>query len=160
MQFTHLTPAEEHLMKLLWQLDSFYMKDIMEQHPEPKPHQNTVSTYLKILTEKNFLGTEKEGRIYRYTVKIPYKDYQKFLTRNLIHEHFEDDRHKFLKFLVDEKIISPEDSEGYFAAKTTIVPLEEKKQEENRFSDFINEITSVKKSGKEKKKEKKKKKKK
>ncbi len=61
MKINHLTAAEENFMKLFWKMESFYLKDVMEQHPEPKPHQNTVSTYLKILVEKGYLSTVKEG---------------------------------------------------------------------------------------------------
>ena len=69
MDLNILTTAEESLMKLLWQMESFYLKDIMEKHPEPKPHQNTVSTYLKILVKKNFLGTKKKGGILNIFLK-------------------------------------------------------------------------------------------
>ena len=88
MKINHLTSAEENLMKLFWKLDSFYLKDIMEQHPEPKPHQNTVSTYLKILVEKGYLSTAKEGRIFRYTVAVPVEEYKKFLLKALTNNFF------------------------------------------------------------------------
>ncbi len=76
MKINHLTSAEENFMKLFWKMESFYLKDVMEQHPEPKPHQNTVSTYLKILVEKGYLSTVKEGRIFKYTVLVPLEEYK------------------------------------------------------------------------------------
>jgi BlaI family penicillinase repressor len=63
MKINHLTPSEEILMSILWKLDCAYMKDVIAHYPEPKPHQNTISTFIKILVEKEFLTTEKEGRI-------------------------------------------------------------------------------------------------
>ena len=67
MKINHLTPSEELLMQILWKLNAAYMKDVIEHYPEPKPHQNTISTFMKILVEKEFLSTEKEGRIFKLT---------------------------------------------------------------------------------------------
>ena len=47
-----LTKAEEQIMQTLWKLKTAYLKDILEALPEPKPHNNTVATLLKILINK------------------------------------------------------------------------------------------------------------
>ena len=44
-----LTKAEEQVMQVLWKLGNGFLKDILENSPEPKPHSNTVATILKIL---------------------------------------------------------------------------------------------------------------
>ena len=61
-----LTQAEEQLMQVLWSLKSGgYVKDILELLDEPKPHNNTVATLLKILVEKGFVGKEcKKEKLY------------------------------------------------------------------------------------------------
>ena len=51
MKIHPLTHSEELLMNILWKLNSAYMKDVMDAYPEPKPHQNTISTFMKILVE-------------------------------------------------------------------------------------------------------------
>lgn len=157
MQVTTLTPTEESLMKLLWKLGTFHLKDVMEQHPEPKPHQNTISTYLKILTEKNFLGVEKEGRIFKYSVKIPYEDYKAFLIRNILSEHFGNSSKNFVRFLIDEKLINHNDLNEYFEVRTTIVPITDTETEKsNPISKYLESLTSGKDDKKKKKKKKKK----
>ena len=50
-----LTRAEETVMQALWQYDKAFVKDIIAQMPEPKPHANTVNTVFKILAEKGFV---------------------------------------------------------------------------------------------------------
>jgi BlaI family penicillinase repressor len=47
MEIKELTRAEEQLMQVLWQLDKAFVKDVIEQLPEPKPAYNTVSGYWK-----------------------------------------------------------------------------------------------------------------
>ncbi|NIF06013.1 BlaI/MecI/CopY family transcriptional regulator [Chryseobacterium sp. Tr-659] len=160
MKINHLTSAEENFMKLFWKMESFYLKDVMEQHPEPKPHQNTVSTYLKILVEKGYLSTVKEGRIFKYTVLVPLEEYKKFLLKELSHHFFNDSGKEILELLLNEKLISQEDMKGYFDLKIEIKPA---KIEEPKF-EFADEILNPKKEkkakGKDKEKDKKKKKKK
>ena len=130
MQITILTAAEESLMKLLWQLDSFYLKDVMEQHAEPKPHQNTVSTYLKILIEKNYLETQKEGRIFKYSVKIAYDDYKKFIINNFIENHFNNDKKLFQDFLTDFKLTETVKSKPVAKIQKIEFPTDEEIQKE------------------------------
>ncbi|MCW3162234.1 BlaI/MecI/CopY family transcriptional regulator [Chryseobacterium oryctis] len=153
MKINHLTSAEENLMKLFWKLESFYLKDIMEHHPEPKPHQNTVSTYLKILVEKGYLSTEKEGRIFKYTVIVPFDEYKKFLLRELSHNLFNDSGKEILEFLFNEKLISQDDLKGYFDLKIELKPAKIKEPK----LEYANEILNPKKDKKKDKKKKKKK---
>lgn len=161
MKINHLTAAEENFMKLFWTMESFYLKDVMEQHPEPKPHQNTVSTYLKILVEKGYLSTVKEGRIFKYTVIVPLEEYRKFLLKELTHNFFNDSGKEILEFLFSEKLLTQDDLKGYFDLKIEIKPA---KVEDQKF-EFAEEILNPKKekkvkTGKEKDKDKDKKKKK
>lgn len=150
MQISPLTTAEEQLMQLFWELDSFYMKDVMEKHPEPKPHQNTISTYLKILVEKGFLNTEKEGRINKYSTAIPYEDYKKFVLKDLLKRFYRNSGKEILQFLFDEKMISQQDLMHYFNLKIEMKPTEE--------TPVFEIATEILKEKKEKKKKKKKKK--
>ena len=56
-----LTKAEEEIMQVLWKLDSGFVKDIITKLPEPKPAYNTVSTIVRILEKKGFVGHEAHG---------------------------------------------------------------------------------------------------
>jgi len=152
MKINQLTHAEELLMNILWKLNSAYMKDVMEEYPEPKPHQNTVSTFIKILVEKEFLTTEKEGRIFKYHVAIPFEDYRIFRTKNFVEQYFGNSGSELIKTLVDAKLLNPSELTNLFGTKTP--------EPENPISDFVEEITSGKKTDKKDKKKKKKDKKK
>ncbi|ALR30223.1 transcriptional regulator [Chryseobacterium sp. IHB B 17019] len=154
MKINHLTSAEETLMRLFWKLESFYLKDIMEQHPEPKPHQNTVSTYLKILVEKGYLSTEKEGRIFKYNVLVPLKDYRNFLLKELLHHFFNNSGKEILQSLILENLISEEDLKDF----NLTIEIPPAKSKEPHF-EYVNEILNPKKDKKKDKNKKKKKKK-
>lgn len=157
MKINQLTPSEEQLMTILWKLDSAYMRDVLENYPDPKPHQNTVSTFIKILVEKEFLTTEKEGRIFKYTVAIPYQNYRIFLLKNFLENYFENSGSEIIKVLMEENLIETADFKQFFEIKTTLNPIIDQEEKDESISYFIEEITSGKKAKKKKKKKKKKK---
>jgi len=156
MKINHLTPSEELLMNILWKLNSAYMRDVREHYPEPKPHQNTISTFIKILVEKEYLTTEKEGRIFKYTVAVPYEDYRRFLLQNFLQNYFNNSGSELLKILLEEKFLKTKDLQPYFEVKTTVSPISEPEEPQSTLSEFIAEITSGKKPKKKDKKKKKK----
>lgn len=100
-----LTSGEENLMKVIWNSNSFYLKEIMTAYPDPKPHQNTISTFLKNLVEKNYLKTTPEGRIFRYEVSVSERDYKLFLIRNLIQDFYKGDSDELLADLLQEGMV-------------------------------------------------------
>lgn len=150
MKISHLTSSEETLMKVLWKLKSAYMKDIIEQYPEPKPHPNTISTFLKILVEKEFLTTQKEGRVFLYQVTIPYEDYRKYLLNIFLEQYFNHSSSELVKLLLDENLLKGSDLKEFFEIKASVVHIHEK-EEQSELSDFITEITAPKKKKKNKK---------
>jgi len=154
MKINHLTSAEENLMKLFWDLNSFYLKDVMEKHAEPKPHQNTVSTYLKILVEKGYLSTQKEGRIFKYSVVVPFDEYKKFVLRELANNFFNNSGKEILEFLFKENLVSQNELKEYFDLKIEMKPVKVK----SPTLEYAEEILNPKKDKKSKDKKKKKKK--
>ncbi len=151
MKITNLTPAEEDIMMTLWKLDSAYSREIIANLPEPKPHQNTVSTYLKILVDKEFLSTEKEGRIFKYQVIIPFEDYQNFKLKLLLKKYFNKNPKDLIERLLELEVISTQDLYQFFEVKTSFVPkTKKKKKEKSAIREFVEQLTD-KKSKKNKK---------
>ena len=103
MNINSLTPTEEEIMRVVWTLSDPFLRDIMEALPEPKPHQNTVSTYLKILAEKGYLAPTRRGRIFQYQISIDQTTYRReklFELRDLFYEGSAEELTKDLGTLV------------------------------------------------------------
>lgn len=154
MMLQSLTPSEEEIMQLIWNKGQIYFRELMTIFPEPKPHQNTVSTFLKILVDKNYLTTEKQGRIYLYSPSISFDNYKKFVLEHFLENYFNNSGNELLKVLIDEKYIKPKDLDQFSEGKTPVKNIEK----DNDIQDFIKEITREKKSKKKDKKKKSKKK--
>ena len=100
-----LTKAEEQVMMVLWRLGKGFLKDILEETPEPKPHPNTVATLLKILIEKGFVQTEVQGRNNFYRPKISKAEYGRKTANQLLKGYFEGSPTKLIsQFVTDNKL--------------------------------------------------------
>jgi len=72
-----LAKREEQIMQVIWQFEKAFIKDIIDELPEPKPHYNTIATMVKILQDKGFVAAEKLGNTYRYSPLVPLAEYRK-----------------------------------------------------------------------------------
>ena len=72
-----LTRVETQVMNILWSLPDggVTSAEVMECHPEPKPAMTTLLTFLKRLTEKGFVRSDKEGKLLRFTPLISCDEY-------------------------------------------------------------------------------------
>ena len=98
----NLTKAEEQIMQVLWKLESAFLRELVDAMPNPKPHQNTVATILKILTEKEFVGVELFGRMHRYYPLITKRLYSKATMKNMVKGYFEGSFSNVVSFMVKE----------------------------------------------------------
>ena len=104
-----LTEKEEAIMKIFWEKRPLFVKEIVEILPEPKPHVNTVSTFVRILEDKGYLTHEKLGTTYRYKPLLSETDYGKKSLRNIMMRYFNNSLSNVVSALVkDEKITDQE----------------------------------------------------
>jgi BlaI family penicillinase repressor len=106
-----LTKAEEQIMQVIWNLDKAFLRDIIEEIPEPRPHQNTIATILKILVEKEFVGVNVFGRMHQYYPLVSKEEYSESTMKNLVKGYFEGSFSNAVSFMVKENNLSVEDLE-------------------------------------------------
>ncbi|MCZ2082699.1 MAG: BlaI/MecI/CopY family transcriptional regulator [Flavobacteriales bacterium] len=111
MKISQLTKAEEQVMHYLWDLKKAFLKDILEQFPEPKPHTNTVSTILKVLKEKDFVDYKVFGRQHQYFPLVSKEKYSGKSMKSLVKNYFEGSYKNAVSFLVEKNEMSVEDLE-------------------------------------------------
>lgn len=106
-----LTKAEEQLMQVIWKLNKAFLKEIMDELPEPKPHNNTVATIIKILTEKEFVGINLFGRMHQYYPLVSKDAYSKTTMKSFVKGYFEGSFSNAVSFMVKENNLSVEELE-------------------------------------------------
>ncbi len=100
-----LTEKEETIMKTLWLRGPMFVRELVETFPEPRPHFNTISTFVRILEEKGYLRHEKFGGTYRYEPTMTADEYGKSNIRTIMAKYFNNSLPSLVSALIkDEKI--------------------------------------------------------
>jgi BlaI family transcriptional regulator, penicillinase repressor len=102
--------AEEQVMQILWQLDEGLVKDIREQFSDPKPARNTVSTVIRILEKKGFVGHKTFGNVYVYHPLVKKEEYSRTQLFGLMKDYFNNSFPAMASFFCQRK--------GPFAERT------------------------------------------
>lgn len=104
-----LTKAEDQIMQILWTLEKGFVKDIVEQMPEPKPAYNTVSTIVRILEKKGFIGYKAYGKTHEYFPLIPKEKYTRFYLNNMVKGYFNGSVQNLVSFFAKENKMDVQD---------------------------------------------------
>jgi len=106
-----LTQAEEEVMQILWKLQKAFVKEIIEELPEPKPAYNTVSTIIRILEKKGVVGYEAFGKSHRYYPLIDKEDYSRKFLNRFINKYFSGSHAQLVSFFTEKKDLSVKELE-------------------------------------------------
>jgi len=107
-----LTKAEEQLMQVLWDLEEASVKEIIEQLPKPKHAYNTVSTIIRILETKDFVGHKAKGRGYIYFPLIKKADYSNKSLHKIVDGYFEGSFKSMVSFFVKKNDVDMNELES------------------------------------------------
>lgn len=110
-EIRELTRAEEQVMQVLWDLKKALVHDLLAQFPEPKPAYNTISTIIRILEQKGFVGHKAYGRTYEYFPLISKKDYTRTHFRNFVANYFGNSYQSLASFFTREENLTLRDLE-------------------------------------------------
>ena len=104
-----LTRKEEQIMQVIWQLGNCFVYDVIAHLPEPKPHYNTVSTIVRALKEKGYVGHKAYGKTHEYFPIVELESYRKQFFSKLVKDYFANSYKSVVSFLAQEKNISVEE---------------------------------------------------
>lgn len=71
-----LTKREDQIMQIIWKLEKAFIRDVVDEFPEPKPHYNTAATLIKILVKKGVLKSEMIGNTHQYSPVQRFEEYR------------------------------------------------------------------------------------
>jgi len=101
-----LTEAEEQIMQLLWKEEKAFVKDLIEKMPDPKPAYNTVSTIIRILERKGFVGHNAYGKTHEYFPLVSRKEYTRSFMKNFMRNYFSGSFQEMVSFFAKEDNMS------------------------------------------------------
>jgi BlaI family penicillinase repressor len=101
-----LTKAEEQLMQYLWKLNEAYLKDIVEEYPEPRPAYTTISTVVNVLVKKGIIDFELHGKSKLYKPTISKEKYTKQTFNGMLSSYFDNSTKQFASFFTQKTELS------------------------------------------------------
>lgn len=106
-----LTKTEEQVMELLWKQEKAFMKDLMDEFPDPKPAPTTIATLLKRMTDKGFVGYKEYGKSREYFPMVKKTDYFSKQVNGIIKNFFNNSASQFASFFTKETNMSTKELE-------------------------------------------------
>ena len=101
-----LSAREEEIMDILWEKGPLFVKEMVELYEEPRPHFNTLSTFVRGLEEKGYVGHRAFGNSYQYYAVVSRDDFKKKTLRGVISKYFNNSYLGVVSSLVKEEEIS------------------------------------------------------
>jgi BlaI family penicillinase repressor len=104
MAHRELTKAEEQVMQILWKLGKGFLKDIVEKFPTPRPAYTTVSTVIRVLVKKKFIGFKTYGKVNEYYPLISKTDHFKSKLKPIISNYFDGSNRELASFFANTQL--------------------------------------------------------
>ncbi|MEP5339613.1 MAG: BlaI/MecI/CopY family transcriptional regulator [Algibacter sp.] len=101
-----LTNKEEEIMHILWNLEKAFVKDVLAEIKEDKPHYNTLSTIIRNLEDKGYVSYKAYGKTHQYFPIVSKETYRKSFMNTAINSYFNNSYKNMVSFFAKEEKIS------------------------------------------------------
>lgn len=107
MDMKELTKAELELMRILWNKQQAFLGDIVDAYPlENRPAYPTISTVVRILEKKGFVGHESFSKVNRYYPLVTKEEYRRMIMRNTLNIFFDNSPRALFSYFAEEGSLS------------------------------------------------------
>ena len=101
-----LTVKEEEIMRMFWENGPMFVRELLAYYDEHKPHYNTVSTLVRGLEEKGFVGYKPYGNTYQYYTLISEKEYKSSALKDVISQYYNNSYVNVVSSFIEEEGMS------------------------------------------------------
>ena len=102
-QLPTLTKAEEEVMHIIWQLGRCLVRDVIDQLGDPDMPHSTISSVVRILEKKGFVGHKAYGKTHEYFPIITKEEYAQHGVKSLVEKYFSGSPKQLVSFLVQSE---------------------------------------------------------
>ncbi|MDR2384246.1 MAG: BlaI/MecI/CopY family transcriptional regulator [Tannerella sp.] len=121
-----LTAKEEEIMSFFWDRGPLFVKQIHDVYSEQKPHYNTLSTIVRGLEEKGFLGHTAYGNTHQYYALFSKESYRRSSIKVLINKYFNNSYNRVVAAFIEEEELTIDE------LKSLIREVEEKEKHKQK----------------------------
>lgn len=103
--------AEEQVMHHLWALKKAFLKDIVDAYQDPKPAYTTVSTVIRVLVKKKYIGFNTYGKTNEYYPLISQEEYFSGFFKGFFARFFNNSATRFTSFFAKDNELTIDELE-------------------------------------------------
>jgi len=104
-----LTNKEEEIMRVLWNLQKAFVKEVLAELETRKLHYNTVSTIIRKLEEKGYVSHKAYGNTHQYFPVVTKEQYRKQFMNMATKRFFDNSFKNVVSYFAKEEKISAEE---------------------------------------------------
>lgn len=104
-----LTIKEEEIMRIFWTEGPMFVRELLAFYEVPKPHYNTVSTLVRGLEEKGFVGYKQYGNTYQYYALVTEKEYKSSALKEVVSHYYNNSYTNIVSTFIEEEDLSVEE---------------------------------------------------
>ena len=105
-----LTATELEMMNVIWRIGPCSVLQVVEQlRPERELAYTSVSTIVRILEQKGYVISSKEGRGHLYEAAVSKEDYQRSTVQRMVTSVFDNTPALLVRRLLDTESLSADD---------------------------------------------------
>lgn len=101
-----LTLQEEEVMLYFWKLGSCFIREVVNEMPDPKPPYTSVASVVRNLERKQYLSSLKVGNSIQYQPAIKQSDYKRYFLSGVVSNYFTGSYKEMVSFFVRDRKIS------------------------------------------------------
>lgn len=109
MNIERLTRQEEEVMIYFWRLGPAFIRDILEEMPNPKPPYTTLASIVRNLERKNYLFSSKLGNTLLYHPSVEESDYKRAFLSGVVKNYFTGSYKEMVSFFVRDRKLTKEE---------------------------------------------------
>lgn len=101
-----LTSKEEEILGYFWAKGPLFVRELLDLQEEPKPHYNTLSTIVRTLEEKGYIGYNVFGNTHQYYALISEDEYRKKTLKQVVDKYFDNSYTRVVSTLIEEEALT------------------------------------------------------
>lgn len=104
-----LTNKEEEILRVLWKLEKAFVKEVLAEIKDQKLHYNTVSTIIRNMEDKGYVGHTAYGKTHQYFAIVSKEKYRKQFMNMATKRFFDNNFKNVVSYFAKEEKISAEE---------------------------------------------------
>lgn len=110
----HLNKNEETIMQILWKLKKAFLKEIVQEFPEPKLPTTTIASIIKKLEQKGLVKHETFNKSHQYYPALKEDQYKHTELKSLVSDYFNSSISELVSFFMKNEETNMDDLEKLY----------------------------------------------